>query len=76
MIPDIICFILYFSSWFICGIIASGFYLAFFLREFSILGKDYNQIDRKNSRVLIVFGPLYLIAILLMGLTNHGWRLK
>jgi hypothetical protein len=62
--------------WVCCGVWASGRTFAYFQDEYPELAKEYYKSDLMNARLVILFGPFVVPAILLICRPSHGWRWK
>lgn len=61
------------SAWFGMGVLAAGWNLACFQREYPAIARACFDEDLRAARSLIVLGPLALFAELASYGDRHGW---
>ena len=61
--------------WLVFGFIASGFAYGYLQKEYSTIAKETRLGDKLFAIILgVIFGPLFLLMMLLLGKYKHGWK--
>lgn len=62
-------------DWLLCGVIAFGFYFAYFQNKYPEIAEETRAGDYENGIMLSLCGPMSLIATLIE-CRGYGWKLK